>query len=82
MAKNLRSKIPKEDKLVVFDVNNKATEDFLGVFKAGMDTPNVGETTVAKDVRKVAENSVCTRSKHNYLVSMMNLYFPFLSCMI
>lgn len=61
MARNLRSKIPKEDKLVVFDVNETATKEFLGVFNAGMEILDVGETTVAKDVRDVAEKSVCAQ---------------------
>lgn len=51
MAKNLRAKLPKNDTLVVHDVNTKATASFAN---------EVGQqgVHVAADVREVAEKSV------------------------
>jgi 6-phosphogluconate dehydrogenase (decarboxylating) len=51
MAKNLRTKLPAEEKLVIYDVDTKAVETFAQ--EAG---PN---THIAKDAREVAEKSVC-----------------------
>lgn len=54
MAKNLRSKISSSDTLIVFDVNATATEQFLA------DVGSDSHTAIAKDVREVAEKSVCS----------------------
>lgn len=51
MAKNLRAKLPAEDKLVIHDVDPKAVETFAR--EAG------GNTHVARDAREVAVESVC-----------------------
>jgi len=53
MAKNLRGRIASSDTLIVFDVNAKATEQFLA--EAGINST----TAIAKDVKEVAEKSVC-----------------------
>jgi carbamoylphosphate synthase small subunit len=50
MAKNLRTKLPAEDKLVIHDVDTKALETFAR--EAG------SSTHVAKNAREVAEKSV------------------------
>ena len=49
MATNLRSKISSSDTLIIHDVNPKVTEQFA---------KEVGNVTVAQNVREVAENSV------------------------
>lgn len=49
MATNLRNKIPSSDTMVIHDVNPAVTEQF---------SKEVGNVTVAKDVREVAEKSV------------------------
>lgn len=49
MAKNLRTKIPESDEMVIHDLNPKTTEQFA---------QEVGNVTVAKNVREVAENTV------------------------
>lgn len=56
MAKNLRAKIPKSDTMVINDVNDAATQQFVEEF---------GNVTIAKSVREVAEQTVC--SSHLYL---------------
>lgn len=48
MAKNLRAKIPKSDTMVINDVNDAATQQFL---------KEVGNVTIAKSVREVAEQT-------------------------
>jgi len=53
MAKNLRSKISSSDTLIVFDVNTEASHQFLA--EAGLNST----TAIAKDVKEVAEKSVC-----------------------
>lgn len=49
MARNLRSKIGQNDSLSVHDVNPAVTQRFA---------EEMGNVTVAKDVREVAEHSV------------------------
>jgi hypothetical protein len=50
MAKNLREKVAKDDRITIFDVNNAATQKF--VEEVG------GNVTIAKTVREVAEQTV------------------------
>ena len=50
MAKNLRAKIQESDTMVIHDVNTKALEKFKS---------EVGNVEVAKNVREVAEKTVC-----------------------
>jgi 3-hydroxyisobutyrate dehydrogenase len=50
MAKNLRAKIQESDTMVIHDVNSKALEKFKS---------EVGNVEVAKNVREVAEKTVC-----------------------
>ena len=49
MAKNLRTKIPDSDTMVIHDVNTKACESFA---------EEVGKVEIAKNVREVAERTV------------------------
>ena len=49
MAKNLREKIHKSDTMVINDVNDAATQKFV---------EEVGNVTIAKTVREVAEQTV------------------------
>jgi hypothetical protein len=49
MAKNLREKINKSDTMVINDVNDAATQKFV---------EEVGNVTIAKTVRDVAEQTV------------------------
>ena len=49
MAKNLREKINKSDTMVINDVNDAATQQFM---------EEVGNVTIAKTVREVAEQTV------------------------
>ena len=49
MAKNLRAKIPESDTMLIHDVNPAVLEAFQ---------KEVGNVTIAKNVRQVAENSV------------------------
>ena len=49
MAKNLREKINKSDTMVINDVNDAATQQFV---------EEVGNVTIAKTVREVAEQTV------------------------
>jgi hypothetical protein len=49
MAKNLRSKIPSSDTMIIHDVNPAVTDSFA---------KEMGNVTVAQSVREVAENSV------------------------
>jgi len=49
MAKNLREKINKSDTMVINDVNDAATQKFV---------EEVGNVTIAKTVREVAEQTV------------------------
>ena len=49
MAKNLREKIDKSDTMVINDVNDAATQKFV---------EEVGNVTIAKTVREVAEQTV------------------------
>lgn len=52
MAVNLRAKIGKTDSLTIFDVNQKSTQKFMD------ELTDKAHTTVAGDVREVAEKSV------------------------
>lgn len=49
MAKNLRTKIPASDTMVIHDVNPKILEQFASEHKG---------VTIAKDVREVSEHAV------------------------
>lgn len=49
MAKNLRQKINKSDTMVINDVNDTATQKFA---------EEIGNVTIAKTVREVAEQTV------------------------
>ena len=60
MAKNLRAKIPKSDKLVICDRNIQATDSF--VQEVGSGSEGDGNVEVVKTPRKVAEQSVSTSS--------------------
>lgn len=51
MARNLRSKLPKEDSFIVYDVNAGATQQFRDELKDF-------DVAVAKDVKSVVEKSV------------------------
>jgi len=68
MAKNLRTKLPADDKLVIHDVDAKALETFAR--EAG---PN---TQIAKDARQVAEESVCSLPASETMLSMLNVLLP------
>lgn len=61
MAKNLRQKIPKEDTLIIQDVNKAATEKFVTEFPGA-------SIVVAKDAREVAEKAVSSIT-HLYFAS-------------
>jgi hypothetical protein len=50
MAKNLRSKIKESDTMIIHDVNESALKKFKD---------EMGNVEIAKDVREVAEKSVC-----------------------
>ena len=50
MAKNLRTKIQDSDTMVIHDVNQAALEKF---------EKEVGKAEIAKNVREVAEKTVC-----------------------
>ena len=60
MAKNLRAKIPKSDKLVICDRDTQATDNF--VQEVGTGSEGDGNVEVVKTPRKVAEQSVSTFS--------------------
>lgn len=55
MAKNLRLKIPVDDSLVIFDVNQSASKMFL----EEMGSAASGGVVVAGSVSEVTEQSVC-----------------------
>lgn len=80
MAKNLRTKINKNDSIFIHDVDPDICKQFVEEFKS------VGPVTAAKDVREVAENSVCPYSSpvccplHDELFIFLTLYD--LSCSI
>lgn len=57
MAKNLQAKISDSDTLVVFDANEDSTRRFID------EIPNTKKTSVAKDLRHVAEQSVRLQSQ-------------------
>lgn len=64
MAKNLRTKIPKTDTMVVQDVNPTVTQQFA---------EEMGNVEVVQTVREVAELTVCRSQKLYPLThSMMN----------
>ena len=51
MAKNLRAKVPKSDKLIIHDVNPAVTEHFA--------EEHVGQSVeIAQSVREISEQSV------------------------
>lgn len=54
MAKNLRLKIPVDDKLVIFDVDHGASKRFAEEFGYTR-----GGVVVASDVAELADQSVC-----------------------
>lgn len=49
MAANLRTKLPSSDKLVIFDINQNATDSFVKEHEG---------VEVAQSVREIAEKSV------------------------
>lgn len=51
MAKNLRTKIPASDTMIIHDVNPTILEQFKAEHEG---------VTIAKEVREVSENSVCS----------------------
>jgi hypothetical protein len=55
MARNLQSKLPSSDTLVIQDINVDATKRFMEEAKA---TSSGATVWVATDVREVSENSV------------------------
>lgn len=65
MAKNLRTKIPESDTMYIHDVNTAALDAFV---------KEVGKVTVAKNVREVAENTVCATHAPIHASSMMICY--------
>ena len=65
MAKNLRAKIPKSDKLVICDRNPAATERFIQ--EAGAAIEGDQEIEVAKTPRSVVEQAVSELS--GYMIS-------------
>ena len=68
MAKNLRAKIQESDTMVIHDVNSKALEKFKS---------EVGNVEVAKNVREVAEKTVCVPARKSRIpTSKMNPYNP------
>jgi 3-hydroxyisobutyrate dehydrogenase len=68
MAKNLRAKIQESDTMVIHDVNAKALEKFKS---------EVGNVEVAKNVREVAEKTVCVPARRSGIsASKMNPYNP------
>ena len=56
MAKNLRAKIPRTDKLVICDRNQEATSSFVQEAEAG--SSGAQEIEVVSTPRKVAEQAV------------------------
>ena len=64
MAKNLREKINKSDTMVINDVNDAATQQFM---------EEVGNVTIAKTVREVAEQTV---RRTLFEAEMRNQLFP------
>ena len=61
MAKNLRAKLPKSDKLVIHDINTTATEQFA--------EEHTGQNVeVVKSVRKISEQAV---SSFSYRTAMI-----------
>lgn len=77
MAKNLRTKIKKDDTLFIHDVNEQVTKQFVEEFGSA------GPVTAAKDVREVAENAV-SRDISSMLTSHSHdeLYYFLFICMI
>ena len=69
MAKNLRAKIPKTDKLVICDRNTDATDRF--VQEAGAGAEGDREIEVVKTPRKVAEQAVSGSPCHNFSPTSM-----------
>lgn len=73
MAKNLRSKLPSDDTLIVHDINEAATKKLVS------EAPGGQGVTIAGSVREVAEKAVklpsplhsrCTRHDE-YVLSMI-----------
>ena len=65
MAKNLRAKIPNEDTLTVFDVNDASTKRLVEETGA--------KIHVATSAKEVAEMSVCALDPPYFLVLLMNI---------
>lgn len=63
MARNLRAKIAKSETMVINDVNDSATQKLV---------EEVGNVTIAKSVREVAEQTVCPISPS----ARLNCAFP------
>ena len=74
MAKNLRAKIAKTDKLVVCDRNSEATSNF--VKEAGASSSGTQEIEVVSTPRKVAEQAVShTPAIYSPQISLMNMFY-------
>lgn len=69
MAKNLRAKVPKGDKLVIYDRNEDATTQFVhevDCLDSNVGTPREGNNTeVADTARGVVERSVSPSPSYN-----------------
>jgi hypothetical protein len=59
MAKNLQSKLPSSDTLLIQDINVEAAQRFLEETRL---QATGAEVKIALDVREASENSVCTPS--------------------
>lgn len=76
MAKNLRSKIPANDTLIIHDRNKHAATRFVGEVGITVDRPNPGQAMgfmgieIASSPRQVAENSV-----HCLPMTSANVFF-------
>lgn len=68
MAKNLRTKIKPDDTMIIHDVNEQITKQFVD------EMGSVGPVTAAQDVREVAENSVSTYSYHFLCSLPLSIY--------
>ena len=59
MAKNLRTKTPESDTVVIHDVNPTACESLA---------KEIGNVEIAKNVREVAEKAVCRTKFQNTML--------------
>lgn len=70
MARNLRSKIPCSDRLVVFDVNQSVMNQLAKEARQDAQTAGIQvdarHVEIATSVRDVAEKAVCTHDRIFY----------------